>query len=249
MKISLISRKSPGLASLAPRLHPRTVPLSRRHVSASSMGAFSLDSNEAWALSLSTAAGLATGIGGVVAILKRPDPGFLALLLGLAIGVMATLSCGELIGHNMYEHDPLAVGKCIGLAWRCPSLFNCPPAAGLWAVVGFVLFRAISPLLPREEAKFEKSDRLSRAQLLRLGKPGSARALARAQPPVDGKARAGVLMAVTLTLHNAPEGFAVAFSSYTPLGPIMCLSIAVHNISEARQQTVSRWPRPPADRT
>jgi zinc transporter, ZIP family len=44
--------------------------------------------------------------------------------------------------------------------------------------------------------------------------------------------RLGILMAITMTLHNMPEGLAVAFSSYTDLGPVMALAIALHNIPE-----------------
>ena len=47
-----------------------------------------------------------------------------------------------------------------------------------------------------------------------------------------GYLRLGFLMALTLTLHNLPEGFAVAFTSYTSLGPTMTLAIALHNIPE-----------------
>jgi ZIP family zinc transporter len=39
-------------------------------------------------------------------------------------------------------------------------------------------------------------------------------------------------MAVTMTLHNLPEGFAVAFASLTEFGPVMALAVAVHNIPE-----------------
>lgn len=60
--------------------------------------------------------------------------------------------------------------------------------------------------------------------------------------------RLGTLMAVTMTLHNLPEGFAVAFSAFTPLGPVMALAIAVHNIPEGvivaapiYAATGSRW--------
>ena len=60
--------------------------------------------------------------------------------------------------------------------------------------------------------------------------------------------RLGLLMALTMTLHNMPEGFAVAFSAYTPLGPIMATAIAMHNIPEGiiiaapiYAATGSRW--------
>ena len=44
--------------------------------------------------------------------------------------------------------------------------------------------------------------------------------------------RLGLLMAITMTLHNLPEGFAVAFSSYTSVGPVMAAAIGVHNVPE-----------------
>ena len=44
--------------------------------------------------------------------------------------------------------------------------------------------------------------------------------------------RLGLVVAVAMTAHNLPEGFAVAFSSFTPLGPTMVLAIAAHNIPE-----------------
>ena len=44
--------------------------------------------------------------------------------------------------------------------------------------------------------------------------------------------RLGLVVAVAMTAHNLPEGFAVAFSSFTPLGPAMAWAIAAHNIPE-----------------
>lgn len=51
--------------------------------------------------------------------------------------------------------------------------------------------------------------------------------------------RLGLLMAITMTLHNLPEGFAVAFTAFTPLGPVMALAIAMHNIPEVNTQAGS----------
>lgn len=34
------------------------------------------------------------------------------------------------------------------------------------------------------------------------------------------------------TLHNLPEGFAVAFSAFTDIAPIMVVAIGLHNIPE-----------------
>ncbi|GLI62396.1 hypothetical protein VaNZ11_005013 [Volvox africanus] len=65
-----------------------------------------------------------------------------------------------------------------------------------------------------------------------LAAGGLAAALGRRDPRAGRMLRLGVLMAITMTLHNLPEGFAVAFSAFTEFGPIMALAIAVHNIPE-----------------
>eukprot|EP00899_Mesostigma_viride_P024130 jgi/Mesvir1/4901/Mv11163-RA.1 len=44
--------------------------------------------------------------------------------------------------------------------------------------------------------------------------------------------RLGFLMAFTMTVHNLPEGFAVAMAAYTNFGVVMAVAVAVHNIPE-----------------
>ena len=68
-----------------------------------------LDRGEQHALLLSTLAGLSTSIGGGIAIVKKPGNDLLSFLLGVAIGVMATLSVLEMWLHNAIEHGPLAI--------------------------------------------------------------------------------------------------------------------------------------------
>jgi len=51
-----------------------------------------MPSQEINALAMSTLAGLATTVGAAFAVLRRPGPKLLAFLLGLAFGVMFTLS-------------------------------------------------------------------------------------------------------------------------------------------------------------
>ena len=46
--------------------------------------------------------------------------------------------------------------------------------------------------------------------------------------------RLGLVMSLTMTLHNLPEGFAVCFSAFTDFGPVMAIAIALHNVSEDR---------------
>lgn len=159
------------------------------------------DGDDQYALFLSLLAGLATSVGGVIAVMKKPDQKLLAFLLGTAIGVMATLSLVELYIKNLMQNG--FVGVTISMC------------------IGAVVYMILEPLLPKTEALEEKVEKqgysgddgsttMSKARLMRLG----------------------ILMAITMTLHNLPEGFAVAFSSFTGIGPVMAAAIGVHNIPE-----------------
>lgn len=191
------------------------------HRSMISGGAPMFDAADRYALLLSLIAGLATTVGGLIAVWRKPDQKLLAFLLGTAVGVMATLSVVELYVKNVLENG--FVG--ITLATAC----------------GAMVYVVVEPLLPKAEVLearggladavgtagpggrtatdgdpestveiFDKSSKMSKARLMRLG----------------------LLMAITMTLHNLPEGFAVAFSSYTSVGPVMAAAIGVHNVPE-----------------
>lgn len=77
-----------------------------------------LDKGEQHALLLSTLAGLSTSIGGAIAIVRKPGNDLLSFLLGIAIGVMATLSVLEMWLHNALEHGPIAItaATAVGVA-------------------------------------------------------------------------------------------------------------------------------------
>ena len=99
----------------------------------------------------------------------------------------------------------------------------------------------LAPLKPRSRSHEEFSTRgatrtypsltPSSHDLIRVPPPHAFRTPAQKSANLM---RLGLLMALTMTLHNMPEGFAVAFSAYTPLGPVMAIAIALHNIPEAR---------------
>ena len=158
------------------------------------------DAADQYALLLSLLAGLATSVGGTIAVWKKPDQKLLAFLLGLAIGVMRScLSVVELYVKNVIENGFMGIT--------------------LATVAGAMTYVVLEPLLPKAEvleAKVEPNvsddapSKMSKARLMRLG----------------------LLMAITMTLHNLPEGFAVAFSSFTSVGPIMAAAIGVHNVPE-----------------
>ncbi|KAK9816964.1 hypothetical protein WJX72_007575 [[Myrmecia] bisecta] len=221
------------------------------------LSALGFSEEEKYALLLSTLAGLSTSIGGAIAIIRRPGDGLLAFLLGLAIGVMVTLSVAEMFIRNALEHGVLSVSTSVA--------------------VGAGLYYFAQPYLPdfdhskdqeasnalrmveREETGEESS--VAKGAVGLSTQPGSPRkASSVSSSPVPSPIRSplrqdqlqaaavkasratrvrsaellrlGLLMAFSMTLHNIPEGFAVAFSAFTDFGPVMALAIAVHNIPE-----------------
>lgn len=191
------------------------------HRSMISGGAPMFDAADRYALLLSLIAGLATTVGGLIAVWRKPDQKLLAFLLGTAVGVMATLSVVELYVKNVLENG--FVG--ITLATAC----------------GAMVYVVVEPLLPKAEV-LEARGGLADA----VGTAGPGGRTATDGDPEStvekhglsskmSKARLmrlGLLMAITMTLHNLPEGFAVAFSSYTSVGPVMAAAIGVHNVPE-----------------
>ena len=104
---------------------------------------------EDWrALGFSTLAGLATAIGGVIAVIRRPEAALLAFMLGLAIGVMATLSILELMIQNAIDNG----------VWQVRRQARAVPAraytrarrsqVGVCAALGGAFYVCIEPLVP-----------------------------------------------------------------------------------------------------
>mmetsp|Transcript_20108 Transcript_20108/g.51497 ORF Transcript_20108/g.51497 Transcript_20108/m.51497 type:complete len:329 (-) Transcript_20108:63-1049(-) len=224
-----------------------------------------LSRDDLWALALSTLAGLSTTLGGILAVLQRPDNCRLALLLGIAIGVMASLSVLEMFLHNAIEHGFWGVSASV-LAGAAAFYFANPYFPEFDMSDSFnSRDKAGVPRSPRKGTKTEDDDE-ERGSLEagpehecpRNAASGSTsatqRGLKRSQSSEPGRLRQevsadgspssrgvippaelmrlGMLMAVTMTIHNCPEGFAVAFAANTELGPMMAMAIAIHNIPE-----------------
>lgn len=180
---------------------------------------------EWWALTLSTFAGLSTAIGGAIAVIKRPDDSLLAFLLGTAIGVMFILSAVEMWIHNAMENGWASITAAV--------------------LVGVLIYQCLQPLLPDFDGDNHTSTSTSGAADGSISLPSnsirrSTRLASKHSTTNDPSLtlkpaellRLGLLMAVTMTLHNLPEGCAVAFASFTDFGPMMALAIALHNIPE-----------------
>ena len=157
-------------------------------------------------LLMSVVAGAATSLGaGVVYIMETlPTPGQMAGSLGLAAGVMLTVSIFDLWLPICYEY---------GWVSGCSSL-------GCGVVVFLVLEWVVDKV------------GLGEPEMLPVHTPGDDRKVGNSDK--QKKWRLGMLMMVTLTIHNFPEGLAVVVSALSSqkLGIIMCVAIGLHNIPE-----------------
>jgi len=142
-------------------------------------------------LILSSLAGLATGFGGLIVIIKRPGKKVLGFLMGLAAGIMITLSFLKLMSE----------------ALKISGLFLA--ASGF--VIGSLLMFFLDFMLPHK--------------YFSVNEKGT----------IDGRfLKSSVLIAIGISLHNFPEGIAVASGySYLPrLGLVIAIAVALHNIPE-----------------
>jgi ZIP family zinc transporter len=141
-------------------------------------------------LILSVTAGLGTGLGGLIVLIRKPGERLFVFLIGLAAGLMIMLSFMGLLS------DSLSIS----------GLF--PAAIGF--ISGTLLLFFLDFLLPHKHVVSEKG--VINAKML----------------------RSGTLLAIGISLHNIPEGIAIASGySFAPeIGLIITIAIALHNIPE-----------------
>jgi ZIP family zinc transporter len=180
-----------------------------------------MNSSPFWtAFALTSLAGLATGVGSIIAVVsKRSTPRFLSVSMGFSAGVMIFVSLVELF-NEARSHLALIWGK----------------AGGYWGAIGgfflgLALIAAIDKLVPaainphearaKEAAEHEAVD--SRTCDDALEKTRLSRIF-----------RTGLFTALVLALHNFPEGIATLFASLedSRLGVAIALAVAIHNIPE-----------------
>lgn len=160
-----------------------------------------------FAFALTMAAGLSTGIGGLVSVLrKNPGPRFMAGALGFSAGVMLYVSFLEIF--------PEAIDKLgesfgnVGGNWAAAGAFF----AGI-AVIAVIDRLVPEPINPHEPGV--QADPKLAAQRRTLMKMGAMTALA-------------------IAIHNFPEGFAtfIAALEDPTLAVPVAVAIAIHNIPE-----------------
>lgn len=179
------------------------------------------------AFGLTLFAGLATGIGGLIAFFaKRTKTTFLAFSLGFSAGVMIFISFTEMLtesGEMMrqsYSSDTAA--------WLTFLSF----------VAGVGLSAAIDKILPSEGNPHE----LKRVEQMNPGTrdPDKPECKGRKQyraghGPRDRKLmRIGTFTAIAIGVHNFPEGIATFMSAMSDVtvGVSIAVAVAIHNIPE-----------------
>ena len=162
------------------------------------------------AILLSLLAGLATSIGGLLAlhkkVLERP---FLSSAMAFAAGVMLFVSFVEIIPLGIAAMQAAHDDKTARW-WVYGAFF-----------AGIVLVALIDKVLPKSL------------------NPNEIEGKENEQTPVDRRKnerllRSGLLVALVLALHNFPEGMSTFFATYqdAAAGAVLAIAIAIHNIPE-----------------
>ena len=157
-----------------------------------------------FALMVTTAAGLATGVGGLLVFTtKAPNARMLAFGLAFAGGAMVYVSLTDILGKSV-DAFALDFGER-GFSY------------GTFAfLAGVLLIVIIDRLIPNPHQRLETDDPFFRQH---------NRAYIR---------RVGLLTAAAITAHNFPEGLATFFATLSDptVGLALAFAIAIHNVPE-----------------
>lgn len=179
--------------------------------------------NLLFAFALTLFAGLATGIGSLLALFtKRTNTKFLSVALGFSAGVMIYVS--------MVEIFPKAQESLIS---------EMGTSAGSWATVvaffgGMLLIAIIDNFIPSIDNPHE----IRKVEELEVTTDGDAvsESIEDNNESIKNKnlMRMGIFTAIAVALHNFPEGLAtfIAALQDPSLGVPIAVAIAIHNIPE-----------------
>ncbi|MBN1265706.1 MAG: zinc transporter ZupT [Anaerolineales bacterium] len=187
------------------------------------------------ALGLTLLAGMATGLGSVIAFtVKRTNYRFLSVATGFSAGVMLYVSFVEIFYKGL---DALTIryGETLGNWINTASFFG-----------GIVLIGIIDALIPSETNPHEPHSEEEINSLLRGTVPDTMEnRIESATPDPAGRAaaksveeqkllRMGLFTALAIAIHNFPEGLATFLAALNDpgLGVAIAVAIALHNIPE-----------------
>lgn len=169
-----------------------------------------MDSTVIYALLLTLFAGLATGVGSLVAFFtSRTNTKFLSFALGFSAGVMIYVSLVEIF---VKAKDSLtaSLGDTKGYAFTVLGFFG-----------GMILIALIDRLIPKGENPHEVK------KVEDLQYEPTAAEFAKLK-------KMGIFTALAIAIHNFPEGIATFMSAIESpqLGLAIAIAVAIHNIPE-----------------
>lgn len=162
-----------------------------------------------FALGLTLLAGLATGIGSLMALLSRKfNPKFLAGSLGFSAGVMIYVSFVEIFVKARTSLS-LIYGERIGYYYTTIAFF-----------CGIAIIALIDKIIP----SYENPHEIGNIPQLKSSTQNNERRLM----------RMGLFSALAIAIHNFPEGLATFMGAVSDptLGISIAVAIAIHNIPE-----------------
>ena len=193
-------------------------------------------SNVLIAFGLTLFAGMATGIGSILAFTaKRDNYRFLSIATGFSAGVMLYVSFVEI-----FFKGAEALAETYGEYWG-----NWINAGAFFA--GILLIALVDNLIPAAENPHEVHPPEERAALRNPSAPQPTVAAAGAQAstaPAAGSdlhvhqehelMRMGLFTALAIAIHNFPEGLATFLSALRDpaVGTAIAIAVALHNIPE-----------------
>jgi len=168
------------------------------------------------AFGLTLFAGLATGIGSVIAFMaKQTNHRFLSISTGFSAGVMLYVSFVEI-----FQKGAISLTQAYG------------PVQGVWLNVGFfflgiLVVGLIDNFIPEKENPHEQPSPSALAPL-HSGHPKTP------QMSKEKLLRMGLFTAFAIGLHNFPEGLATFLAALEnpAVGVAIAIAIALHNIPE-----------------
>ena len=186
-----------------------------------------MDSTIIFAFLLTLFAGLATGIGSMIAFFaKRTNTAFLSISLGFSGGVMIYVSFIEIFPKALDELVG-AHGEYTGTIYTVLAFFG-----------GMFLIGMIDKFIPKmenpHEVKFVESMQ-NDPSTQELATTATNEAAPINHPETQSRLKKmGIFMALAIGIHNFPEGLATFISALDDptVGVAIAIAIALHNIPE-----------------
>jgi len=176
------------------------------------------------AVLLSLVAGLGTGLGGLLAVIRKPGKRSFGFLMGITAGVMISLSFLELVNK----------------AWALKGFWTATIGFGLGAFFMLGMDVALPHIrFGEREVSVGVSPNIQNAEISSisgsgLGRHRHGRSGRHSEITNRPLYMTGVLLAFGITVHNLPEGIAVGagYMHNPQFGVFIAMAILLHNIPE-----------------